>query len=54
MYMKGTKGHNKIKAESMVKAHVSAQRLIMPYTCAKFREEILNGFKIIERTRKIA
>ena len=30
---------------------ISACRLVMLYICAKFHEIILNGIKIIERTR---
>ena len=30
---------------------ISACRLIMLYICAKFHEIILNGIKVIERTR---
>ena len=30
---------------------ISARRLVMLYICAKFREIILNGIKVIERTR---
>ena len=30
---------------------ISASRLVMLYICAKFREIILNGIKVIERTR---
>ena len=29
----------------------SARRLVMLYICAKFHEIILNGIKVIERTR---
>ena len=32
---------------------ISARPLIMLYICAKFREIILNGIKVIERTRMI-
>ena len=30
---------------------ISARCLVMLYICAKFHEIILNGFKVIERTR---
>ena len=30
---------------------ISARRLVMLYICAKFHEIILNGIKVIERTR---
>ena len=30
---------------------ISAPRLVMLYICAKFHEMILNGIKVIERTR---
>ena len=30
---------------------ISAGRLVMLYICAKFDEIILNGIKVIERTR---
>ena len=30
---------------------ISIRRLFMLYICAKFHEIILNGFKVIERTR---
>ena len=30
---------------------ISACRLVMLYICAKFHEIILNGIKVIERTR---
>ena len=29
---------------------ISARRLVMLYICAKFREMISNGIKVIERT----
>ena len=32
---------------------ISARRLVMLYICAKFHEIILNGIKVIERTRFI-
>ena len=30
---------------------ISAHRLVMLYICTKFHEIILNGIKVIERTR---
>ena len=30
---------------------ISASRLVMHFICAKFHEIILNGIKVIERTR---
>ena len=30
---------------------ISARRLVILYICAKFHEIILNGIKVIERTR---
>ena len=30
---------------------ISARRLVMLYICAKFREIISNGIKVIERTQ---
>ena len=30
---------------------ISADRLVMLHICAKFHEVILNGIKVIERTR---
>ena len=30
---------------------ISARRLVMLYICVKFHEIILNGIKVIERTR---
>ena len=30
---------------------ISSRRLVMLYICAKFHEIILNGIKVIERTR---
>ena len=30
---------------------ITACRLVMLYTCAEFHEIILNGIKVIERTR---
>ena len=30
---------------------ISARRLVMLYICAKFHEIVLNGIKVIERTR---
>ena len=32
---------------------ISARRLVMLYICAKFREIISNGIKVMERTRMI-
>ena len=41
-----TKGHNSLKIIYGVKVLFSAHHLIMVYICAKFRENILNGFKL--------
>ena len=48
-----SKGNNSAKNVGGVTVLISACRLIMLYICAKFREIILNGIKVIERTRMI-
>ena len=48
-----SKGNNSAKNVGGVTVLISARRLIMLYICAKFREIILNGIKVIERTRMI-
>ena len=54
MLSEKTKGHNYVKTESRFWFFFSAHRLIIPYICEKFNEEIFNGFKVIVRTRNIA
>ena len=48
-----SKGNNSAKNVGGVTVLISARRLIMLYICAKFREIILNGIKVIERTQMI-
>ena len=48
-----SKGNNSAKNVGGVTVLISARRLTMLYICAKFREIILNGIKVIERTRMI-
>ena len=48
-----SKGNNSAKNVGGVTVVISARRLIMLYICAKFREIILNGIKVIEQTRMI-
>ena len=49
--LKITKENNSAKNVGGVLLLISARRLVMLYICAKFREIILNGIKVIERTR---
>ena len=49
--LKITKGNNSAKNVGGVTILISACRLVMLYICAKFHEIILNGIKVIERTR---
>ena len=51
--LKITKGNNSAKNVGGVTILISARRLIVFYICAKFREIILNGIKVMERTRMI-
>ena len=44
-----TKGHNSLNIIHRVKVLFSAHHLIMVRT--KFRENILNGFRVMERTQ---
>ena len=46
-----TKGHNSLTIIHGVKVLFSAHHLIMVYICTKFRENILNGFRVMERTQ---
>ena len=41
-------GQNSIENVGGVPVLVSAHRLMMHYTCIKFRENILNGFRVID------
>ena len=49
--LKITKGNNSAKNVGGVTVLISACRLVMLYICAKFREIISNGIKVMERTR---
>ena len=51
--LKFSKGNNSAKNVGGVTVLISARRLIMLYICAKFREIISNGIKVMERTRMI-
>ena len=51
LYGKTTKGNNSTKNVGGVVLLISAHCLVMLYICAKFHEIILNGIKVIERTR---
>ena len=46
-----TKGHNFVNIARTVIILVFAHRLIMVYICTKFRENILNGSRVMERIR---
>ena len=46
-----TKGHNSLNIIHRVKGLFSAHHLIMIYICAKFRDNILNSFRVMERTQ---
>ena len=48
-----TKGNNYAKYVGGVTLLISACCLVMLYICAKFRETISNGIKVIERTQLI-
>ena len=51
--LKISKGNNSAKNVGEVTVLFSAHRLIMLYICARFREIISNGIKVMERTRMI-
>ena len=44
------KGHNSVNIAHRVIVFFSAQHLIMVYIYSKFHENILNGFRVMERT----
>ena len=44
-----TKGHNSLNITHGVNVLFSAHHLIMVYICTKYRENILNGFRVIDR-----
>ena len=49
-----SKGHNSVKnvgGVTVLGFLFSAHRLMMVYICTKFNENILDGIKVIERTR---
>ena len=46
-----TKGNNSAKNVGGMTVLISARRLVMLYISTKFCEIILNGIKVIERTR---
>ena len=46
-----SKGHKSVKNVSGVGFFFSAHRLMMVYISTKFHENILDGIKVIERTR---
>ena len=48
-----SRGNYSAKNVGGVTVLISARRLIMLYICAKFREIISNGIKVMERTRII-
>ena len=49
--LKIAKGNNSAKNIGGATVLISARCLVMLYICAKFHEIILNGIKVIERTR---
>ena len=49
--LKTTKGNNSAKMQVEQLLLIYARRLVMVYICAKFREIISNGIKVIERRR---
>ena len=46
-----TKEHNSLNIIRGAKVFYSAHHLIMVYICAKFRENILNDLRAMERTQ---
>ena len=44
------KGHNSVNIANRVIVLFSAHHLIMIYICTKFHENILKGFRVMERT----
>ena len=44
-----TMGHNSIKMYTELQFLFSAYCLMMLYICTKFRENILNGFRVMEQ-----
>ena len=50
---KNSKGHNSVKTVDGVTdlSFFSARRLMVVYICTKFHENILDGIKVLERTR---
>ena len=49
-HRKSLKVHNSAKSVVELQLLFSAQRLMVIYICTKFRENIFDGIKIIERT----
>ena len=52
--LKITKGNNSANNVGGLTVLISACRLVMLYICAKFREIISNGYKVMERTQMIS
>ena len=48
---KNSKGHNSVNNNMEPRFLFSALRLMVVYSCTKFHEKILDGIKVIERTR---
>ena len=46
-----SKGHNSVKMWMELRFLISAYPLMMVYICTKSHENILDGIKVIERTR---
>ena len=46
-----SKGHNSVKLKMKLRFLFSAHRLMVVYIWTKFHENILDGIKVIERTR---
>ena len=46
-----SKGHTSVKCRWSYGSCFTAYRLMVVYICTNFHENILNGIKIIERTR---
>ena len=51
-YIQCSKGNNSVSRQSELRFMCSAYRLIVVYIGVKFRENISNGFRVMERTRK--
>ena len=50
-HRKNSKGHNSVIMEVELRFYFSFHRLMVVYICTKFYDNILDGIKVIQRTR---